>query len=260
MKDRTHGIFLQKVSEIHRQKTNTASFVRIWYWFITIFREVTHQNKCVYCRNTRVLTLEYLSFALDVKLQDGGRPWHLVRSRRLGLVWFMRKPPRLRGWHWARKKGNWMLASPFFLSLSLSLSLSETRPALLCGSRLLLKSWALARYHRPEPNDCLVISDATPPQHSLSPARPGLAICPPQSHTPRETINSTHLNLSDTFPSFIALRLDAFSRSCHPPTHPKKSLLVLLKLKNKCCIQTHHFSRWPYQLNKFTTSTFVTEY
>lgn len=37
-------------------------------------------------------------------------------------------------------------------------------PALwLQAFRLLLKSRALARYHRPELNECLVISDATPP-------------------------------------------------------------------------------------------------
>lgn len=58
--------------------------------------------------------------------------------------------------------------------------------------RLLLKSWTLARYHRPELNDCLVISDATPPQPSSSPPLPpdttvSLAICLPQSPAPGET-------------------------------------------------------------------------
>lgn len=48
-------------------------------------------------------------------------------------------------------------------------------PALwLQGFRLLLKSLALARYHRPEQNDGLVISDATAAQVSLSPPWPAL--------------------------------------------------------------------------------------
>lgn len=96
------------------------------------------------------------------ELQDGSRPWHLVHNRQLGLydLW-----GSLRGWGGGSECSRiWMLASPFFLSLSLSLNLSETRPAPLHGSRLsglLLKSQALAGYHRPELSVCLVISDAT---------------------------------------------------------------------------------------------------
>lgn len=66
-------------------------------------------------------------------------------------------------------------------------------PLWLQGFRLLWKSLALARYHRPELKDCLVISDATTPQPSLSLLLPPdttaslLAICLPQSPAPGET-------------------------------------------------------------------------
>lgn len=122
----------------------------------------------------------------------------------------MRKPPRVRGW-------------PRELDVGLSLfvefrilSLSETRPALpgsLQGFRLLLKSWSLARYHRSELNGCLVISDATPPQPSLSRALPpdtvvNLANCPHQRAPLAETQYFAHFphpkHLSKcTPPSFL---------------------------------------------------------
>lgn len=86
-------------------------------------------------------------------------------------------------------------------------------PALwLQGLRLLLKSWSLARYHRPELNDCLVISDATPPQPSSSPPLPpdttaSLAICPSQSHAPRETQHQLNTSLTPHTWSFLIVIL-----------------------------------------------------
>lgn len=98
----------------------------------------------------------------------------------------------------------------------------------LQGFRLLLKSWALARYHRPGLNDCLVIGDATPPQPSSSPPLPPdtaaslslsvrLRVTVPGKHNTNSTHRSPppHLKLSDrhTFPFFYALRL---AHSCPP--------------------------------------------
>lgn len=106
-------------------------------------------------------------------------------------------------------------------------------PALwLQGFRLLLKSWALARYHRPELNDCLVIGDATPTTALLEPTttRHHGQSCylsasesrfwgntTPTQHFPR----SSHLKFSDshTFPSFM--HLDFFTQ----PSYAHKALV-----------------------------------
>lgn len=86
----------------------------------------------------------------------------------------------------------------------------------LQGFRLLLKSWALARYHRPELNGCLVINDATPPQPSSSPPLPpdttaSLAICLPQSHAPRETHHQVNISLTPHTWSFLIVILSPLS-------------------------------------------------
>lgn len=109
-------------------------------------------------------------------------------------------------------------------------------PALwLQGFRLLLKSCVLARYHRPELNDCLVISDATPPQPSSSPPPPPdttacLAICPPQSPALGETQHlaySPHLKLADRH-TFMHLGWHNFFSTQLLPSCSRKSLLILL--------------------------------
>lgn len=84
---------------------------------------------------------------------------------------------------------------------------------------LLLKSWALARYHRPELNGCLVISDATPPQPcSVRRCHQTDAASLPLSVRLRVTLlgggrhntpaRSPHLKLFDNraFPNLYALR------------------------------------------------------
>lgn len=154
-----------------------------------------------------------LSFRIEAKLVQA-----------IGTRWFMRKPPRLRGWQWVRQE----------LEVGLSLFLEfkfepeperdQACPTLwLQGFRLLLKSCALARYHRPELNDCLVISDATPPQPSSSPPLPpdtaaSLTICPPQSPALGETQHlaySPHLKLADRH-TFMHLSLHIFSTQLLP--------------------------------------------
>lgn len=117
-------------------------------------------------------------------------------------------------------------------------------PALwLQGFRLLLKSWALARYHRPELNDCLVISDATPPQPSSSPPLPpdaGLAICLPQSHAPGEAQHRLNTSLARFLGVMLFPLLCIQTCTLFHTTAPK-SLLVLLHL-NISAASKHMFS------------------
>lgn len=104
MKDRTHGIFLLKVSEIKGtnlhctlQKNNTASY-KFKLWYISLINHSFPKcNKCIFVGTLRlnIIWRKALSFTFSVKLQSGGRPWHLVQSKRLGLydLW-----GSLRGW------------------------------------------------------------------------------------------------------------------------------------------------------------------
>lgn len=109
-----------------------------------------------------------------------------------------------------------------FLELKFEPARDQACPApRLQGFRLLLKYRALARYHRSELNDGLVISDATPPQPSSSPPLPpdtmaSPAICGPQS--PR----SWGKTIPCSLPTPGAFRKSYFSlfyaHNCSPPT------------------------------------------
>lgn len=111
MKDRTHGIFLRRASEMQdTDKHNTALFTSnlrftLWFGFLTVGPKVMHHDKCLHGRST-----------FSVELQDGGWPWHLVQSRRLGLCVLRGSPRGWGGGGWgggSECSRNWMLASPF---------------------------------------------------------------------------------------------------------------------------------------------------
>lgn len=137
MKDRTHGIFLQKASGMQdTNKHNTALFISnlrftLWLWRLTVFfsqSDAPQQVSCFQCWASR---------------------WRLTLApgaeQAIGTVWFTRKPPRLRGWQ--RVQLELDVGLSLFLSLSLSRSLSETGPALLLGSRVSGRCWNPALWH-----------------------------------------------------------------------------------------------------------------
>lgn len=96
------------------------------------------------------------------------------------------------------------------------------------GFRLLLKSLALARYHRPELNDGLVIIDATAAQVSSSPLWPAvLSVYLRILLLGKQSVHSPHLKLSDSTSFFY------YSHILHTfitTSYIQKSLLIMLDL------------------------------
>lgn len=135
------------------------------------------------------------------------RPWHLAQNKRVELcdLW-----AGLGGWGGSSEcSGNWMLwPLPFFFSfffflLSLTWSLSETRPALHGGSRVWGCCWNPGLWHVTTGPGCLVISDATPPRLSssnppkpLSTQRCCLSTSPGKTKPATQLTPTPHLKLS----------------------------------------------------------------
>lgn len=157
MKDRTHGIFLQKDSG----------------------RESVNTTLCgSQCRSGFPVILNWAEGPLG--LHDG---WGSPRG------WWG-------GGEWGRDGTR---ASPLLFSYRLIVRLSETGPVLLWlqAFRLRFKPSTLARQHRSDPDEGFVI--ATAPPSSAPDTTDKLTICPPQSHTPRETLWSSTLFLFHEF-------------------------------------------------------------
>lgn len=186
MKDRTHGMFLQKASEM--DDTNTAQLCDFGY-------DSSQQS--------------HSDAPTVVKPQDGGWAWHLVQRRRLGPCDLWRNP---RGGG-SERGGRWPL--PFFLSLSWSLSLSETRPALLQAFSLLLKYLSSGTLSQ------VWAGRLMQPRRGPPGAQRFRLTPPPQSHAPMGKHN-THSPTTPGafFPLFYALRDNFLTATL---LHPKSS-------------------------------------
>lgn len=118
MKDRTHGIFSGSASNTGHKQTprGAASLPRSEVHVMTGSLRFSPQQAC---------SRSVLGFETEADpgtwCRAGG--WD---------AWFMRKPPRLRGWQRAQQE----LDAGLSLFLNRSLSLSETRPAPRRGSRV----------------------------------------------------------------------------------------------------------------------------